>query len=414
MDAIIVGAGIGGLTTALALEQLGIRTTVYEAAREVRELGVGINVLPHANKVFDALEVMDRVVAAGVETRELRRCNKQGKTIFAEARGRDAGYHWPQVSIHRGRLQRVLYDAVRERLGEDSVVTGHRFDSFEQADGRITARFADSTGGLLRELRTADLLIAADGIHSRARSLLFPDEGAPVYAGIAQWRGVTRAKPFLGGATMAVIGYNEQKFVVYPVTKPEKDGLCLINWICELDRPDMLAREDWSRPGKLEDFFPAYEDWVFDWINVPALIQAADAIYEFPMVDRNPLPHWSVGRLTLLGDAAHPMYPVGSNGASQAILDADALSTALAEHPNDAAAALAAYEAARRGETAKIVEAHRTEAKENMAQIVERLAPEGFEDISEVMSPDEITAMADRFRTTVGFDRDTVNRGRRK
>ena len=390
MRAIVVGAGIGGLTAGLFLNRAGFAVRVFEAAREIRELGVGINVLPHATKALDKLGLLDALVAAGVLTREVARFDSRGKLMGAEPRGRFAGYNWPQVSIHRGRFQRILYDAARATLGPERILTGRRLVGFEARGDEVLVQFADHTGAALAP-ETADILIAADGIHSRARRILYPDEGQPAYSGIMMWRGVSRAKPFLTGSSMIAVGDAAQKFVSYPVTAPDADGRALINWICELPRPDMLAPEDWNRPGRIEDFYPSFTGWAFDWCDVPAIVRDAEGVFEFPMVDRDPLPRWSFGRVTLLGDAAHPMYPVGSNGASQAILDASALADALAAHA-DPVEALRAYETARLAATARTVQAHRERQFEQPA------------------TGSELEASNERFKKIVGFDVETVNR----
>jgi 2-polyprenyl-6-methoxyphenol hydroxylase-like FAD-dependent oxidoreductase len=390
MRAIVVGAGIGGLTAGLFLRRAGLDVRVFEAARKIKELGVGINVLPHATKELDRLGLLDALVAAGVLTREVVRFDSRGTLMGAEPRGKFAGYNWPQVSIHRGRFQRILYDAARAALGADNILSGHRLVGFEARDDEVRVHFADPAGAALAP-ETADILVAADGIHSRARRILYPDEGQPAYSGIMMWRGVSRAKPFLTGSSMIAVGDAAQKFVSYPVTAPDADGRALINWICELPRPDMLAPEDWNRPGRIEDFYPAFTGWAFDWCDVPAIVRAADGVFEFPMVDRDPLLRWSFGRVTLLGDAAHPMYPVGSNGASQAILDASALAEALVAHANPVEA-LKAYETARLAATARTVHAHRERQWEQPA------------------TGRDLEAANERFKKTVGFDVETVNR----
>ena len=388
MEAIIVGAGMGGLSAALALHEKGIGARVFEAAREIRELGVGINVLPHATKELEKLGVLPAMVAQGVLTREVQRFDQQsGAVLTTNPCGRHAGYNWPQVSIHRGRFQRILFDAVRERLGEDRIATDRRFVDFEEGRQGRRSRFEDRDGKT--HTATGDVLIAADGIHSRARRIFYPDEGAPVYSGITFWRGVSRVRPFLTGATFLVVGDREQKFLAYPLEAPGADGKCLTNWICELARPEMLAPEDWSRGGRLEDFAFEFEAWRYGGLDAGEVIRSAEAIFEFPMADRNPVPRWSYGRATLLGDAAHPMYPVGSNGASQAVLDAVALAEKLSAISDPAEAT---YATERLPATARTVQAHRARAQETTTDAAE-------------------IEKRQNFRKTVGFDVETVNRG---
>lgn len=405
MRVLIAGGGIGGLTAALALQARGHAVEVFEATAEIRPLGVGINLLPHAVQVLDGLDLADRLLAQGVATRELAYFNRHGQPIWSEPRGRAAGYQVPQISVHRGRLQMTLLAAVRERLGEGALRTDRRLTGFTQDADGVVARLLDGEG---RETTAAgDLLIAADGIHSAVRRQFYPEEGAPVYSGRILWRGVTRAAPYMTGASMIMAGHQDQKFVAYPITTPNADGMATINWIAELRRAEMLNRENWNRAGRLEDFLPAFEDWQFDWLGVPALIRGAEAVYEFPMVDRDPVPRWSFGRVTMLGDAAHPMYPIGSNGASQAILDARALVEALDAHP-DPEAALTAYQDARLAPTAAIVLANRGNGPEQVMQLAEERAPDGFDDIETVIPRAELEGIAARYKQIAGFDRRQV------
>lgn len=412
MRAIIIGGGIGGLTTALRLHAAGIEARVFESVSEIRPLGVGINLLPHAVKELTGLGLLDALCATGVRTQELRYFNKFGQEIWQEPRGMTAGYHWPQISIHRGALQMLLLDTARARLGTDAVRTGHHLSGFARRDdGTVDARFIDRRSGQPIATETADLLIGADGIHSAVRAARYPDEGPPKWNGAILWRAITRGTPFLTGRSMFMAGHARQKFVSYPVTVPEgAGGTALINWVAEL-RFDVTAlpdREDWNRRGNLDDFLPAFADWRFDWLDIPDLIRRAEVVYEYPMVDRNPLDAWSDGRVTLLGDAAHPMYPVGSNGASQAILDARALVDALVAHPN-IGAALRAYEARRLPATAAITLSNRQQGPERVMQIVEERAPNGFTDLEAVVPLAEREAIAAEYKRLAGFDRERLN-----
>ncbi|WP_437948535.1 flavin-dependent oxidoreductase [Sorangium sp. So ce296] len=402
MQVIVVGAGIGGLAAALSLHASGHEVTVFEAAPTLLPLGVGINLLPHAGEVLDELGLVQALLAQGVATRELVYYNRFGQRIWGEPRGRFAGHAAPQISLHRGALQGVLFDAAVERLGADRVICDRRLTDHEEDGGRIAARFLDREG-VARKV-AADLLICADGIHSAARARLYPDEGPPVYGGRILWRATTLAAPFLTGASMIMAGHQDQKFVAYPISPPGPDGRQRINWIAELAVAESLRREDWNRRGDPADFLPRFESWRFDWLDVPGLIREAEAIYEFPLVDRDPLPRWSHGRMTLLGDAAHPMYPIGSNGASQAILDARALVRALAAHA-DPVEALAAYEAERLPATAAIVAANRGNGPEQCMQIAQDRAPDGFDRIEDVFAPGELEAIAARYKVLTGLKR---------
>ncbi len=413
MRAMVIGGGIGGLTTALRLHAAGIAVRVFESAPEIRALGVGINLLPHAVRELTALGLLDALLAAGVPTGELRYFSKTGQQIWREPRGLAAGYQWPQISIHRGTLQTLLRDAVEVRLGSAQIRTGHHLAAFVQNDdGTVKARFVDRRSGTPVATESADLLIGADGIHSTVRRALYPDEGPPKWNGAILWRAITPSTPFLTGRSMFMAGHARQKFVAYPIsTTLDAHGRAPINWIAEL-RDEQMAlahREDWNRRGDLADFLPAFVDWRFDWLDIPDLIRRAAVVYEYPMVDRDPLDAWSVGHVTLLGDAAHPMYPVGSNGASQAILDARALVAALTTHA-DITAALHAYETQRRPATARITLSNRQQGPERVMQIVEERAPQGFTDLDVVISRAELEAIAAEYKQIAGFDRETLNR----
>lgn len=400
MRILIIGAGIGGLAAALALHRDGHEVALVESAQEVRPLGVGINVLPHAMKALDEVGMLEPLEAIAVPTRELAYFNKFGQPIWAEPRGLSAGYAWPQLSIHRGRLQMALFHETTRRLGAGAITLGCRLDSIDDTDAGMV-RIIDPTGAV--SVRQADIVIAADGIHSTARKAFYPNEGLPRFSGRMLWRATTLGAPYLTGASMIMAGHQDQKFVAYPIAPPEPDGRVLINWIAELRWPHMIERENWNRLGRLEDFLPRFESWTFDWLDVPGLIRGAEAVYEFPMVDRDPLPRWRHGRVTLLGDAAHPMYPIGSNGASQAILDGQSLAAILRD-TSDPIEALERYEQARRPATGAIVQANRGNGPEICMQIAEERAPDGFSTIESVIPRAELEEIAARYKRLAGFD----------
>ena len=409
MKVLIVGGGIGGLTAALSLHAAGIAAEVYEAVPEIRPLGVGINLLPHAVRELTELGLQDRLAATAIATRELIYANRHGQEIWREERGLEAGYRWPQFSIHRGRLQAILFAAAAERLGPGRLHADRRLVRFDQDGRAVRAVFRDAGGG--EHVAAGDLMIAADGIHSAVRAAFFPDEGPPKWNGRILWRATTEGEPFLSGRSMVMAGHENQKFVCYPICRETAArGRSLINWIAELrvDDRTLRRREDWNRRGDLADFLPRFESWDFGWLKVPDVIRGAEAVYEFPMVDRDPLPAWTRGRVTLLGDAAHPMYPIGSNGASQAILDARILAFRLATAPT-IEAALAAYEEERRPATARIVLANRANGPEQVMQLVETRAPQGFTDRDAVISREEMEAYARDYKRIAGFDRDALN-----
>ena len=412
MKAIIIGGGIGGLTTALMLHARGIDCELYEQAGGVRELGVGINTLPHAIKELAELGLLERLDAVGIRTFELFYTNRFGQEIWREPRGLDAGYDVPQFSIHRGRLQGVIYQAVRSRLGESRIFAGHRLGAFSQDEGGVTAYFFDRHGSH-RHTARGDVLIGADGIHSTVRGALFPDEGPARWNGTMLWRGAIEWPAFLTGRSMIVAGGMAAKFVIYPIGEGSRPDRRLTNWAVQARIADGATappkKEDWSRPGRAEDLMPHVARFLIPYVDARALIEATPEFFEYPMCDRDPLPRWSHGRVTLLGDAAHPMYPVGSNGASQAILDARVLADRLhaAEHPLHA---LFAYEQERLPTTAQIVRMNRRGGPEGVIDAVEVRAPDGFTDIDAVLSFEERKAIVRGYAATAGFAREQVNK----
>lgn len=409
-DVVIAGAGIGGLTAALSLHRVGVDVRVFESIDRVEALGVGINLLPHAVRELEVLGVMDQVARVGLAPEKLGYYTKRGEEIWSEDRGLAAGYRWPQFSVHRGELQRALYDAVVDRIGADRVRTGCHLSTFETTDDGVEAVFVDRRTSLEVARVVGSVLIAADGIHSQARRHLYPNEGPPIWNGAKLWRGLAEAPRMLDGRTMVWAGHRDQKFVAYPLRDLGGDRQ-LINFIAELRFPDeeLAEREDWNQPGVLEEFLPSFEGWKFDWLDIPTLLRDAPGTFLFPMVDRDPVERWSFGRVTLLGDAAHPMYPVGSNGASQAILDAQTLAGCLRCHGHDPRRALAIYDEVRRPATAAIVLANRQMGPELPMQLVEDRAPGGFERLDDVISRAEIAEATDNYRRTAGFAVSSLN-----
>lgn len=408
MTVIIAGAGIGGLVTALSLHQIGVPCRIFESVTALRPLGVGINILPHAARELYDLGFAEALGATGVQTASLSYHSKRGQLIWSEPRGQFAGYKWPQFSIHRGRLQMMLLDAVKQRLGDDAIVTGKMLESWDEAGKKVILHLRDrETNALIDE--AGDVLIAADGIHSAARKSLYPDEGPPIWKGLILWRGITPDYSFGDGNNMIMAGHANQKFVAYPIV-PAGAGEKLLNWVAEIRFPADRAwrREDWNRLGKLEDFLPAFADWKFDWLDIPELIRTAPACFEYPMVDRDPLQKWTFGRVTLLGDAAHPMYPIGSNGASQAILDARVLAREISRH-GATQAALVAYEQERRNATTPIVLANRQMGPERVMQYVEERAPQGFNAVTDVLSQEELDSVALSYKRVAGFSIEELN-----
>jgi 5-methylphenazine-1-carboxylate 1-monooxygenase len=412
MKVIIAGGGVGGLVTALMLHARGIDCEIFEQADAIRELGVGINTLPHAIKELAELGLLERLDAVAIRTYELFYTNRFGQEIWREPRGLDAGYDIPQFSIHRGRLQSVIYQAVRARLGESRIHLNCRLGSFTQDDGGVTAYFFDR-GGTHRQTARGDVLIGADGIHSVVRDKLFPSEDPPSWNGLMLWRGAIDWPAFLTGRSMVVAGGLTAKLVIYPIAEGSRPDKRLTNWavvgrVGDGSSP-LPQKQDWSRPGRFEDLMPHLQRFRIPYVDARALIEASNEFWEYPMCDRDPLPRWSHGRVTLLGDAAHPMYPVGSNGASQAILDARCLADLLrdSEHPVHA---LWAYEQTRLPMTAEIVRMNRRGGPEGVIDAVEARAPDGFNNIDDVLSFEQRKAIVRGYASAAGYAREQVNK----
>ncbi|TMK42924.1 MAG: flavin-dependent oxidoreductase [Alphaproteobacteria bacterium] len=375
MKAIIVGGGIGGLTTALMLRARGIGCELFEQADTIRELGVGINTLPHAIRELAGLGLLQRLDDVAIRTDVLYYLNRHGQEVWREARGIDAGHDVPQFSIHRGRLQSVIHRAVEERLGREAIHTGCRLGAFSQDEGGVSAHFFDRAGAHVKTVR-GDILIGADGIHSRVRETLFPSEGPPCWNGLMLWRGARDWPVFLTGKSMIVAGGLHAKVVVYPIAEGSSPASRLTNWAVLVKVADggvPPRKEDWSLSGKRDELMPHVARFSVPYVDVPNLISATSEFYEYPTCDRDPLPYWSCGRVTLLGDAAHPMYPVGSNGASQAILDARCLADALAR------------------------------SEQGVIDAVEQLAPDGFDNVENVLSYTQREAIVRGYASKAGF-----------
>jgi 5-methylphenazine-1-carboxylate 1-monooxygenase len=414
MNITIVGGGIGGLAAALSLHAAGIECDVFEQVREPRELGVGINTLPHAIKELAELGLLADLDRVGIRTRELVYANRFGQEVWRELRGTDAGFEAPQFSIHRGKLHGVLQRAVEARLGPARVHTGCRLASFTGQGDQAVARFERRETGEVFQV-ASDALIGADGIHSAVREAFYPTEGPPVWNGTMLWRGAAEWPVYLDGRSMVISGGMDAKFVFYPIhADPARPDTRLTNWavLARIPHPGSLPprREDWNREGRLEDLEPLVRGrFRLAFVDPLALIEASGTFYEYPMCDRDPLPRWSFGRATLLGDAAHPMYPVGSNGASQAVLDARALARHLASGA-PVADALAAYDAERRPMTADIVLTNRQGGPERVIDVLEERAPDGFDDLEAIAPRAEREAIVRGYARMAGFAREQVNR----
>lgn len=403
MTVLISGAGIAGLSLGLSLHQVGIPFHIFEAVNEIRSLGVGINLQPHATRELFELGLKNALDKVGLRTEEVGYYSKQGSEIWREPRGMLAGYNWPQYSIHRGDLQMALYNALVERAG-NVITMGAAVSGWKETDSGVQITLSDRQTGAETGIAKGRILVAADGINSTIRAGLYPNEGPAVWGGTMMWRGITQGPRFLTGRSMMMAGSKGCKFVAYPIGDTDNGG-SLINWIADLALPadyDWL-KQDWNRTGNRADFAHHFTNWDFDWFNVPQIIAAADGIWEFPMVDRNPLPQWSFGPVTLLGDAAHAMYPIGSNGASQGIIDARILARILLDH-GVSQSALGTYDSNRRETVNAVVLANRGDGPDKILDIVAERAPNGFNDIETVMPLDERQGFADTYKKIAGMD----------
>ncbi len=409
MSGFVIGGGIVGLTTALMLHRSNIDVRVFEEAPKIKELGVGLNLLPHSVQHLVDLGLQSKLDANAVRTGELRFFCQDGKSIWQEPRGIDAGYKVPQYSIHRGRLQALLKEEVIKRLGRQALITDRRLVSFEDCGNEVRASFKAADGSAVDE--TGDFLIAADGLNSAARAQLYPDQGDPNFAGLMLWRGATMSDPFLSARTMIMAGHSDQKVVVYPISDPDESGTQLINWVAEFRVPgDTIRQDDWSNVGNLDEFAGRFADWKFDWLDLQALFENAEQIYKFPMVDRDPIEQWSFGRVTLAGDAAHAMYPNGSNGASQGILDAVSLEKQMNAH-KDIEAAFVAYEQERRPPTTQLIHDNRQTGPERVLQLIKDRCDGSCGTEHACVPHAELEEIASAYKKLAGFDKASVNLG---
>ena len=403
----IVGGGIGGLSLALSLHQRGLGCEVFETVPEVQEIGVGITLLPHAMREMAALGLQAQVEAAGIENLESVFYNRFGQYVYREPRGRHAGYELPEIGIHRGKLHRILYDAVLARIDPAHVHINHRCTGIEQDESGATLHFTEtSTGAQLADWR-ASVVIACDGVNSAIRKQFYPDEKV-AFAGINTWRGVTRHRPILSGKSYVRVGsIDTGKMVIYPIVD-NPDGTQLINWVAEIQREGDVMN-DWNRSGECSAFADVFKDWKFDWLDVPALINGAVTVLEYPMVDKDPIAQWTFGRVTLLGDAAHPMYPRGSNGSAQAIIDGRVLAAEFARANGDLPGALQAYEALRRPGTSKIVLANRSTPPDFIIMKADELSGgKPFGHIDDLISQGELRKISENYAQIAGFSRDAL------
>jgi 2-polyprenyl-6-methoxyphenol hydroxylase-like FAD-dependent oxidoreductase len=411
MDIAIIGGGITGLTAALSLHAAGLRCVVYEAVARPEPLGVGINLLPHAMRELTELGLLAEVRNLGVEIDDLVYLTKHGKPIWQEPRGIRAGYRWPQIAVHRGQLQMLLLRAVQARLGAAAVRFGHVLRDLEVGSHAVVAHFQDRARGCALPGVRCDVVAAADGIHSTVRRSLYPDEGPPKWNGRMLWRSTSHTARVLDGRSMVWAGHARQKFVAYPIRYDAASGSTELNWICELEVAEgsqIPPRQDWNRTGDAGEFMGPFQEWRWPAVDVPQIVRAAGHIYTFPMVDRDPLPRWTHGSVTLLGDAAHPMYPIGSNGATQGIIDARSFAYHLAQG-TDAVSGLRSYESERRPATERIVRMNRENGPDQVMELAEQRAPARGDDLEALLPLAERSKVASEYKRVAGFDPAALN-----
>jgi 2-polyprenyl-6-methoxyphenol hydroxylase-like FAD-dependent oxidoreductase len=407
---LIAGGGIGGITLALTLHQIGVPCVVYEAVPDLQPLGVGINLQPNAVRELYDLGFDDKVLGTiGIQAREWALVGRNGNDIYAEPRGLLAGYRWPQYSVHRGQLQMMLYRAALERLGPSAIRLGHRVTGYRYGADGVTA-LIETRDGQRTEVE-GRLLVAADGLHSAVRAQMYPAQPPIQWGGAIMWRGTTPGVPIRSGASFVGVGSLRHRVVLYPISPPDPaTGLATINWIAEItvDNAKGWTHGDWNRRVSLDDFIHHFDGWDYGWLDVPAMLRGAKEIFEYPMIDRDPVPSWVDGGVALLGDAAHVMYPVGSNGASQAIVDARVLGAAMVEH-GVGRTALVAYNDKLCADISALVLRNRGSGPFGILGLVDERCGGVFDDIDQVIPAAEREAFMARYKAAAGFAIETLN-----
>lgn len=407
----IAGGGVGGLSLALTLHQLGVPCVVFEAAEELRPLGVGINIQPNAvRELFDMGISADELNRIGVPAKEWALLGQNGLEIYAEKRGISAGYKWPQYAIHRGEFQMLLARVFQQLAGADALKLGNRVIGYEnKPDGTVTALIEQKDGSVSRE--QGALLIGADGIHSNVRAQMHPDQPPIHWGGAIMWRGTTLAKPIRTGSSFIGLGTHRHRMVIYPISPADPEtGLAVINWIAEVTHDDPASRDNigWFRQVDIDDFIHHFRDWTYDWLDVPALIRGAQVAYENPMIDRDPVSTWQDGAVALMGDAAHAMYPTGSNGASQAIIDARELGASLLRH-GLTTTALKAYDDKLCGPVSKLILRNRGAGPFGLLNMVNERCGGVFDNIDEVIPAKERAGFMGAYKSAAGFAMESLN-----
>lgn len=407
---LIAGGGIGGLALALTLHQIGVPCTVFESTSELRPLGVGINLQPNAVRELAALGIGEAEMdAVGIAAKEWALVGLNGKDIYSEPRGKSAGYHWHQYAVHRGRFHLLLYAHVLERLGPDAVRLGQKVTGYvKQSDGSVIAQVTLGDGTVVEE--HGALLIGADGIHSSVRAQMHPDQPPIRWGGTLMWRGTAKGVPIRTGSSFVGLGTHRHRVVIYPISAPDENGLADINWIAEqtYDATHDWTKMGWFRPCELTDFAHHFDGFVYDWLDLPALLARSDVAYENPMIDRDPIPTWVDGPVALIGDAAHPMYPTGSNGASQAMIDARMMGRFFVEHGVNAKA-LAAFDAELCGPVGQLALRNRGAGPFGLLNLVDERCGGTFDNIDDVIPETERKQFMLAYQSAAGFARDALN-----
>jgi len=407
---IIAGGGIGGLSLALTLQQIGVDCLVCEAVRDLKPLGVGINLQPNAvRELYDLGLGADDLDVFGVPAREWALVGLEGQEIYAEPRGLLAGYEWPQYAVHRGEFHMALYRRFVALAGPDAVRLGSRATGYRIEPDEGVSVLLDNDGETSVESGT--VLVGADGIHSCIRAQMHPEQPDIHWGGAVMWRGTSLAKPVRTGSSFVGLGTHRHRMVIYPISHPDPEtGLALINWIAEVtyDDPQAYQTTGWFRQVEIDEFIGHFEGWTYDWLDVPALIRGADTAYENPMIDRDPIPTWVDGPVTLLGDAAHAMYPTGSNGASQAIVDARILGAKFLEH-GVGPEALAAYDEELCEPISALVLRNRGAGPFGLLNMVNDRCGGEFDSIDDVIPENERSEFMSRYKSAAGFARDALN-----
>lgn len=407
---IIAGGGIGGLTLALTLKQIGVPCIVYEQAGSMKPLGVGINIQPNAVRELIDLGIdtteLDNI---GVAVKEWALVGLNGKEVYSEMRGIDAGYRWPQYAVHRGKFLMLLYKKVIEQLGADTVQLSSKVISYaHNANGTVDVTVARRNGDLTTT--TGSLLVGTDGIHSTVREQMHPDQGPIHWGGALMWRGTVRAKPLRTSSSFIGLGTHEHRMVIYPISKTDNHGYAEINWIAELTMDNSAGwnSDSWFQSVAIEDFAHHFDQFKYDWLNVPDMLKQADAAYENPMIDRDPIPTWVDGPVALMGDAAHPMYPTGSNGASQAIVDARIIGAKILEHGVNAEA-LAAYNNDLCEPISALVLRNRGAGPFGLLNLLHERCESQFDNIDDVIPATEREEFMSVYKKAAGFAIESLN-----